>query len=93
MDAELTLDKAVTAARQSKAVKKQQAVVRGEEHSSVDAIRTRIAQKGGKGGAKQNKRPPYQGHRSMLPYKSCTRCGRSPPHGCHHVSSPRCNLS
>ena len=36
MDADLTLEKAITAARQSKAVKKQQAVVRGAESQATN---------------------------------------------------------
>ena len=36
MDADLTLEKAVTAARQSEAVKKQKAVVRGAESQAIN---------------------------------------------------------
>ena len=45
MDPDLTLDKAVVAARQREAVKTQQAVVRGE-HPSIDAIRAKVPIKG-----------------------------------------------
>ena len=78
MDPELTLDKAVVAARQREAVKKQQAVVRGE-HPSINAIRAKSAYKGKpQSGGNPSRYPPARPTQNA---NSCTRCGRSPPHG------------
>ena len=80
MDPELTLDKAVTLARQSEAIKQQQAVVRGGAGSNppgVNAI-TRQPYKRQQWGDRLKKQLPP---RSTPPQQAtCTRCGRSPPH-------------
>ena len=77
MDPELTLDKAVTLARQSEAIKQQQKVVRGRVGSnppSVGAITRQQPHQGGDQPKKQTHPKP------TLPQATCTRCGRSPPH-------------
>ena len=90
LDAELTLDKAVASARQRESVRKQQAVVRAEDESqSVDTVHAKYMPKASakhtpkpKAGVERPKRPPYQKHVSPTQStKTCTRCGRSPPHG------------
>ena len=74
LDADLTLEKAVTAARQTEDVKKQQAAMRsdfqddGKQSKQVDGIRGR-----GK------KRGPKPDQLSKKPEK-CPRCGRTPSH-------------
>ena len=85
MDPDLTLEKAVTAARQSEAVKRQQAVVRGAEGqaSNVDNVHTRPQQpKWHREGVQQQYRhvPAQQRHKQVSSSKTCTRCGKSPPH-------------
>ena len=97
LDPELTVDKAVTRARQSEAVKKQQATVRGREQdeSPIEVI---------KGGRRQPRQTPtkwmpqtqtptYQtpqqpAKRGIGTYThrlagaaGCSRCGRTPSHG------------
>ena len=42
LDADLTLERALTQARQHEAVKSQQSVVRGQKSESVDAVKTKI---------------------------------------------------
>ena len=74
MDPELTLDKAVTLARQSEAVKTQQSVVRPpaiDDSISIEEI---------KNSHLTNRKKPRKSsgmHRQDSP--SCTRCGKSPP--------------
>ena len=85
MDPDLTLEKAVTAARQSEAVKRQQAVVRGAEGqaSNVDNVHTRPQQpKRHREGVQQQYRhvSAQQRHKQVFSSKTCTRCGKSPPH-------------
>ena len=71
LDADLTLEKAVTAARQTEDVKKQQAAMRsdfqddGKQSKQVDGIRGR--------GKKRGPKP------DQLTEK-CPRCGRTPSH-------------
>ena len=69
LDAGLTLEKAITKACQSEAVKQQQAVVRasGEVPHNVDALYGRQAE-----GNASGKDPPKPGTGSP----KCTRCGR-----------------
>ncbi len=80
MDPELTLEKAVTLARQSEAVKKQQATVRGHDRdtTSIEAIKgTRPKWK-----RKQwQPRPPAHFPQRTIPMPTCTRCGKAPMHG------------
>ena len=85
MDPDLTLEKAVTAARQSEAVKRQQAVVRGAEGqaSNVDNVHTRPQQpKRHREGVQQQYRhvSAQQRHKQVSSSKTCTRCGKSSPH-------------
>ena len=87
MDKDLTLDKAVASARQREAVKKQQAVVRGEDgHPHVDTVRAKKQFQKGKPGGNRQWRPPG-GDRRPPPQRpsppatmptTCTRCGKSP---------------
>ena len=86
MDKDLTLDKAVASARQREAVKKQQAVVRGEDgHPHVDTVRAKKQfQKGKPGGDRQwrspggdRRLPPQRPSPATMP-TTCTRCGKSP---------------
>lgn len=69
LDPELTLDKAVNLARQSEAVRKQQATIRGTE-SSIEAI---------KGTGHYQKRKPRPAAQAQP--QVCTRCGKAPLHG------------
>ena len=86
MDKDLTLDKAVASAQQREAVKKQQAVVRGEDgHPHVDTVRAKKQfQKGKAGGDRQwrppggDRRPPPQRPSPATMPTTCTRCGKSP---------------
>ena len=74
MDPELTLDKAVTLAKQSKAVKTQQSVVRPpttDDSISTEEINSHLT----------NSKKPHKSsgmQRKVSP--SCIRCGKSPPH-------------
>ena len=79
MDPDLTLDKAVTMARQSEAIKQQQVVVRGgtgSNHPGINAI-TKDSRKRRQGGGRPRRQVPPK-VTSQKP--TCTRCGRSPPH-------------
>lgn len=61
MEADLTLDKAISAARQQEPVKKQQAVVRGKDgvdHPNIDAIRNQQAYKGSLRSKQRKDSPP-----------------------------------
>ena len=87
MDADLSLDKAITVACQSEAVKKQQAVVRGAESqaTNVDNIHNRQQQSRHKGeGVQQQHRhfPVQQKQKEVSAQRTCSRCGKSPSHGC-----------
>ena len=85
MDADLALVKAITAARQSDAVKKQQAVVRGTERqaTNVDNIHSRQQQSKHKGAQQQGRHLPVQQRQKQVSaQKTCSRCGKSPFHGC-----------
>ena len=85
MDADLTLEKAITATRQSKAVKKQQAVVRGAESqaTNVDNIHSHQQQRNRRGGGTQQQRRPFpvQRQKQVSAQKTCSRCAKSPSHG------------
>ena len=69
-DPELTLNKAITMARQTEAVREQQSVVRGD----IENSHTRVETVYGVQSFQQK-----QTARSN-PTKKCTRCGKSPTH-------------
>ena len=71
MEATLTLEQAVTSARQSEAVKKQQKVVRGDQETPSTSVDRLITRKKPYGGQFKNSQHKQQ---------SCTRCGISPSH-------------
>ena len=82
MEATLTLDAAVTMARQSEAVKTQQSVVRGEtKPAALEAIQRNT-------GRNRQRRPQLQqkvyvtsaGATPAPRPQKCSRCGKSPPH-------------
>ena len=82
MEATLTLDAAVTMARQSEAVKTQQSVVRGEtKPAALEAIQRNT-------GRNRQRRPQlqqkvYVTSAGAIPGprpQKCSRCGKSPPH-------------
>ena len=67
LEADLTLDSAITTARQTEAVKNQQAELRNDSSPSVEAVRKTSTRE-----AKGSKTQPQ--------WSPCTRCGRAPPH-------------
>ena len=72
LEADLTLEKAVTSARQREAVKKQQKVVRAEGSSNVDAVHSKQTRpKSAK--SVQSKKQAYN---PVTGSDLCTRCGR-----------------
>ena len=72
LDAKLTLESAIAEVRQSELVKKQQAIVRGD--SAVDGVKSNRRPRG----VPRSKCKPA----GTLPKpRTCTRCGKSPPHG------------
>lgn len=72
LEADLTLEQAVTKARQSESVKKQQDVVRGEMSAPLEAVHKH----------RQKPPKPTKGMTTRTPPKplSCSRCGRIPLH-------------
>ena len=75
MDHELTLDKAVTLARQSEAVKTQQSVVRPpaiNNSISIEAIKSNRQT--------YHRKPQKSSGMQRQDSPICTRCGKSPPH-------------
>ena len=78
MEPELTLERAVTLARQSECVKTQQSTVRGEllQESTIEVVKGTRQQKG------HNRLPSAQSNQppSQRAKKSCGRCGRPGPH-------------
>ena len=78
MEPELTLERAVTLARQSECIKIQQSTVRGEllQESTIEALKGARQQKG------HNRLPSAQSNQppSRKAKKSCGRCGRPGPH-------------
>jgi len=73
MDTELTLNKEVTLARQSEAIKQQQKVVKGGVGSNPPSVGAITRQQ-----PHQGDRPKRQTHlKPTLPQATCTRCGRS----------------
>ena len=93
MDPDLTLEKAVTSARQTEEIKKQQTIVRGDLRESRVEHEVGYVQKGKEQfhkpsssrwkPTKGNLTPPgVPKQTSGFPKpKACTRCGRSPAHG------------
>ena len=76
MEPDLTLELAVTLARQSESVKKQQAVVRGTMTAvPVEAVSTRSCNRA------WSQKPQTSTTNGAPPGNhKCTRCGKSPPH-------------
>ena len=79
IDPELTLDKAISIARQGEMLKKQQPTVRIQQHDAV-SVKNIDAKKQPHTKRSSNPvtRPPRQG--DVRKVQQCTRCGRSPPH-------------
>ena len=81
MDPDLSLQKAISTARQSEAVKMQQSVVRGDSRTNVDAIRAKQHYVKPKPQPKKGQpKAPNPHTRVELPQKTCIRCGRAPFH-------------
>ena len=83
MDAELTLEKAITAVRQSEAVRKQQTVLRGQDspEGTVHEIKRKFRPKiNPPVGSLKPQGPPKPDQR----FNSCSRCGKLPPHSRIH---------
>lgn len=75
MDHKLTLEKAVSLARQSKAVKTQQSVVRPlaiDDSIAIEAIK--------RNHQSHHKKPQRSSGMQRKDYPMCTRYGKSPPH-------------
>ena len=72
LDAKLTLESAIAEVRQSELVKKQQAIVRGD--TAVDGVKSNRRPRGGP-------RSNYKPAGTLPKLRTCTRCGKSPPHG------------
>ena len=68
LKADLTLESCITEVRQSESVKKQQTVVRGDRDDkiTIEAVKSRTQ---------------WQTRKTTGSLPSCSRCGRSPPHG------------
>ena len=83
MDADLSLQTAISTACQRESVKKQQSVVRGDNQPNVDAVHAKTPYQGksGKKGSSPIFKPTSKGGSSP---KICTRCGRAPSHGRDH---------
>lgn len=82
LDKDLTLEKAVSMARQSEVIKRQQMDLRGETRNDIDAVTSRQR----KQKMPFSKTPNQQKHtstKSKAPQdlQSCYRCGKSPGHG------------
>ena len=81
MDADLSLQTAISTARQRESVRKQQSVVRGDNQLNVDAVRAKIPYQGKSGkkkGPSQFSNPPPKVEAAQ---KICTGCERAPSHG------------
>ena len=77
LDSKLTLEKAVTQARQSEAVKKQQDILQGTQPDPPSANVDQISKKRGKGGKgkdQKDKPPKTSKLASKTPETKCTRC-------------------
>ena len=80
LDLHLTLEKAISLARQSEAVKKQQPLIRGqiEPEANLDAVKSRYKNK--QQSTFQRKTAPRQQQAQKQHSGKCNRCGRSPTH-------------
>ena len=81
LDSKLTLEKAVTQARQSETVKKQQDIMQGTQPDPPSANVDQILKKRGKGGkGKDQKDTPAKNSKlaGKTPEKKCTRCLGTP---------------
>ena len=80
LDPDLTLEKAISLARQSEAVKKQQPLIRGqiEPETNLDAVKSRYKNK--QQSTFQRKTAPRQQQVQKQHSGKCNRCGRSPTH-------------
>lgn len=96
MDADLSLQTAISSACQREAVKQQQPVVRGESLPNVDAIDTRsLHMKGRSEPRKGPTRLPNPPPKVGTSQKVCTQCGRAPLHGqdrcpAREATCPKC---
>ena len=72
LNSKLTLETAIAEVRQSEQVKKQQAVVRGEDTAAVEAVRS---------GSRPRQKPRSKFAGATSKPQTCTRCGKAPPHG------------
>ena len=96
MNADLTLEKALTPACQRRACQEIKfAVVRGVEARSLTltiSILTKQLQrqKGERAQQQQRHRPAYQEQKQVSTSKTCSRCGKSP---CHNLVSCSQTLS
>ena len=78
LDADLTLEKAITQARQSEAVKQQQSIVRqADMPATVEAVKGKKRQPNSQKSAINQR---YQRQPQQYQSKSCTRCGKYPSH-------------
>ena len=86
LDSELTLEKAVSTARQSETIEKQQTVLRGEKPkvkgSQVDAVRTGTYRPPAhvKRNEPSNRSEPSRRKAQGRTMNKCTRCGKTPFH-------------
>ena len=81
LDSKLTLEKAVTQARQSETVKKQQDILQGTQPDPPSANVDQISKKRGKGGKwkDQKDKPPKNSKLAgKTPETKCTRCLGTP---------------
>ena len=81
LEADLTLEKAITMARQSESVRKQQSVIRGDKseiamESSINAVNRQKSLP--QSGVRSSKGKKYDN--DPVQNKFCTRCGKSPIH-------------
>lgn len=84
LDSELTLDKAITQARQTEAVHQQQPLLRGEgaeKNVPVGAVHKRTSTPQRKSGYRPR---PQSGMFTSSNRTSCSRCGKSPVHDRQH---------
>ena len=84
LDDKLTLDKAITQAREAETIRKQQSVLRGDHKekvytpASIGAVQKKVG--GQHRGQKPGRRGPGGARRPTGGRQVCLRCGRSPPH-------------
>ena len=87
LEPELTLEKAVTSARQRESVKKQQKIVRAEESSpNIDAVHSKQIR--GETEEPAANKPTFKQYRKANPVTDsniCTRCGK-----CSHFGQQQC---